>query len=63
MNNLPASDAASNYGFVEGDNYTDFHGKLPFWELDYTASLKCRYQSRHSVDNQALKKKHLMKSV
>jgi hypothetical protein len=33
-----------------------------FLELDYTASAKCRYQSHHSMDNQATKKEHLMKT-
>jgi hypothetical protein len=32
-------------------------------ELDYTASAKCRFGiSHHSIDNQAPKKEHLMKS-
>jgi hypothetical protein len=39
-----------------------FRTKLPFFELDYTASAKCRYQSHHSMDSQAPKKEHLMKS-
>jgi hypothetical protein len=41
--------------------YTAFHIKPPFFELDYTASAKCRYQSHHSMDSQQ-KKEHLMKS-
>jgi hypothetical protein len=40
--------------------YTAFHIKLPFLELDYTASAKCLYQSHHSMDSQQ-KKEHLMK--
>jgi hypothetical protein len=42
-------------------SYTAFHIKLPFLNLDCTASAKCRYQSYHSMDNQQ-KKEHLMKS-
>jgi hypothetical protein len=42
--------------------YTSFHIKLPFLELYYTASAKCRYQSHHSMDSQAPKKEPLMKS-
>jgi hypothetical protein len=30
--------------------YTAFHIKLPFLELDYTASAKCRYQSHHVIE-------------
>jgi hypothetical protein len=37
--------------------------ELPFLELDYTASAKCRYQPHQSMDNQAPKKEHLMKAV
>ncbi|MDR1542184.1 MAG: hypothetical protein LBU32_30245 [Clostridiales bacterium] len=45
------------------DGYTAFHIKLPFLELDYTASAKCDFGiSHHSMDNQAPKKEHLMKS-
>jgi hypothetical protein len=44
-------------------SYTAFHIKLPFLVLDYTASAKCRIGiSHHSMDNQAPKKEHLMKS-
>jgi hypothetical protein len=43
-----------------GASYTAFHIKPPFF-VDYTASAKFRYQSRHSVDSQQ-KKEHLMKS-
>jgi hypothetical protein len=42
--------------------FTAFHIELPFLELDYTASAKCRYQSHRSMDSQAPKKEHLMKS-
>jgi hypothetical protein len=35
--------------------YTAFHVELPFLELDYTASAKCRYQSQRSMDNQQKK--------
>jgi hypothetical protein len=43
--------------------YIAFHRKSPFLELDYTASAKCRIGiSHHSMDNQASKKEHLMKS-
>jgi hypothetical protein len=42
--------------------YTDFHRNLPFLELDFKASAKCRYQSHHSMDNQQ-KQDHLVKIV
>jgi hypothetical protein len=42
--------------------YTAFHIKLPFLELDYTASAKCQNGISHSLYNQAPKKDHLMKS-
>jgi hypothetical protein len=43
------------YSAQGDDYYTDFRTKLPFLQLDYTASAKCRYQSHHSMDNQAIK--------